>query len=215
MLHSVINRISRLFAWWIGDIRGRKSLIGKAASLVIGIFVLCCACTFGLAAVRSTGQAVALVATNTPTLAPTNTLQPTNTPEATAPPPPSATPAPASTEIPSPTPEPATTTPETRIVPTDIPAPAPSATPAPTTKPKPTAKPVPAIAPTAKPASAPIPPAVDVGAAPCQPGQIKGNRNSGIYHAPGQRDYGKTQANVECFNTEAEAQAAGYRRAKR
>jgi len=39
MLHSVINRISRLFAWWIGDIRGRKSLIGKAASLVIGIFV--------------------------------------------------------------------------------------------------------------------------------------------------------------------------------
>ncbi len=36
-----------------------------------------------------------------------------------------------------------------------------------------------------------------------------------IYHAPGQRDYENTTANVQCFNTEAEAQAAGYRRAQR
>lgn len=51
--------------------------------------------------------------------------------------------------------------------------------------------------------------------ASCKPGQIKGNRNSKIYHVPGQRDYNKTTANVECFNTEAEAQKAGYRKAAR
>ena len=50
---------------------------------------------------------------------------------------------------------------------------------------------------------------------PCAPGQIKGNRNSGVYHAPGQRDYARTTANVECFDSEAEAQAAGYRKASR
>lgn len=50
---------------------------------------------------------------------------------------------------------------------------------------------------------------------PCQPGQIKGNRNSGIYHAPGQQYYRRTHANVHCFDGEADAAAAGYRRAKR
>ena len=225
MLRSMVNRISGLFAWWIGDIRGRKSLIGKAASLVIGVFVLCCACTFGLAAVRSTGQAVGLVATNTPTRPPTSTPQPTSTPEATERPQPSATPVPSSTAVPSPTVAPPTATPEPSATPTDVPTVEPSATTKPTAQPKPTAKPAPPtaepapalaiVAPTEKPASAPIPTAVDIGADPCQPGQIKGNRNSQIYHAPGQRDYAKTQANVQCFDTEAEAQAAGYRRAKR
>jgi hypothetical protein len=71
------------------------------------------------------------------------------------------------------------------------------------------------VAPTEQPASTPIPTAVDLGIAQCQPGQIKGNRNSMIYHMPGQRDYEKTDANVACFDTEIEAQAAGYRRAKR
>jgi len=50
---------------------------------------------------------------------------------------------------------------------------------------------------------------------PCAKGQLKGNRNSGIYHAPDQRDYAKTYDNVECFNTAAEAKSAGYRAAKR
>ena len=50
---------------------------------------------------------------------------------------------------------------------------------------------------------------------PCAVGQIKGNRNSKIYHTPGQRDYAKTKSNVQCFDTEAEAQAAGYRHALR
>jgi hypothetical protein len=52
-------------------------------------------------------------------------------------------------------------------------------------------------------------------AAPCQPRQIKGNANSMIYHMPGQRDYGRTKSNVVCFNTAAEAEAAGYRVAER
>src|SRR4051812_49115056 len=104
MLGSIFNRISGLFVLWMRDIRGRKSLLGKLASLAIGVFVLCCACSFGLAAVRSTDQAVGIVATNTPTLAPTTVPQPTNTPAATATPQPSATPAPTSTAIPSPTP---------------------------------------------------------------------------------------------------------------
>ncbi len=51
--------------------------------------------------------------------------------------------------------------------------------------------------------------------APCSAGQIKGNRNSHIYHSPGQRDYARTTANVECFDTAAQAQAAGYRPAQR
>ncbi|MBC2581920.1 thermonuclease family protein [Clostridium sp. DJ247] len=48
-------------------------------------------------------------------------------------------------------------------------------------------------------------------------GQIKGNINSKgekIYHVPGGAYYDRTNAE-EWFNTEAEAQAAGYRRSKR
>ncbi len=50
---------------------------------------------------------------------------------------------------------------------------------------------------------------------PCAQGQLKANRNSGIYHAPGQRDYAKTKDNVQCYDNETQAQAAGYRKAKR
>ena len=47
-------------------------------------------------------------------------------------------------------------------------------------------------------------------------GIIKGNKNSKIYHLPGQKDYDKINPkNVVYFNSEAEAQAAGYRVAKR
>ena len=51
--------------------------------------------------------------------------------------------------------------------------------------------------------------------APCAVGQVKANRKSHIFHAPGQRDYAKVHADVECFDTAAEAKAAGYRAAKR
>lgn len=50
---------------------------------------------------------------------------------------------------------------------------------------------------------------------PCAPGQIKGNRNSGIYHVPSGDFYARTYANVICFDTEGQAQAAGFRRSLR
>jgi endonuclease YncB( thermonuclease family) len=50
---------------------------------------------------------------------------------------------------------------------------------------------------------------------PCAVNQIKGNLNSKIYHVPGGASYAKTTANVQCFNTEAEAITAGFRRAQR
>lgn len=45
---------------------------------------------------------------------------------------------------------------------------------------------------------------------------IKGNKNSMIYHLPGQRDYNKiSPKNIVWFRSEEEAIAAGYRKAKR
>ena len=46
-------------------------------------------------------------------------------------------------------------------------------------------------------------------------GKIVGNRNSHIYHVPGQAGYRMNSANAIYFNSETEAQAAGYRKAKR
>ena len=46
-------------------------------------------------------------------------------------------------------------------------------------------------------------------------GRIIGNKNSKIYHIPGGKSYNKVSAqNAVYFNTEAEAQAAGYKKAK-
>ena len=42
---------------------------------------------------------------------------------------------------------------------------------------------------------------------------MKGNRNSKIYHVPLGSSYARTKAAVVCFDTEGEAQSAGYRRA--
>jgi len=49
---------------------------------------------------------------------------------------------------------------------------------------------------------------------PCQERQIKGNKNSKIYHIPTGDFYAKTFQNVTCFNTAAEAEAAGFRAAR-
>lgn len=51
-------------------------------------------------------------------------------------------------------------------------------------------------------------------AAPCAVQQVKGNLNSMIYHVPGGGSYARTKANVTCFDTEAQATAAGYRKAR-
>jgi micrococcal nuclease len=55
----------------------------------------------------------------------------------------------------------------------------------------------------------------DAASAPCLFGQIKGNRKSLIYHVPDGAFYAKTTVNVVCFDSEAAAIAAGYRRSKR
>jgi hypothetical protein len=51
----------------------------------------------------------------------------------------------------------------------------------------------------------------------CAVGQIKGNIGSGnsrVYHLPGGSFYNRTEAEM-CFNTEAEALAAGFRKSTR
>lgn len=48
-----------------------------------------------------------------------------------------------------------------------------------------------------------------------QAGQIIGNSRSKIYHVPGQAGYHMSSANTVYFNSEQEAQAAGYRKALR
>jgi hypothetical protein len=59
------------------------------------------------------------------------------------------------------------------------------------------------------------PPPVEPGGEdePCRDGQVRANRNSGIYHVPGGASYNQTHANVECFDTAKQAEAAGYRAA--
>ncbi|KRN25132.1 DNA-entry nuclease [Lacticaseibacillus camelliae DSM 22697 = JCM 13995] len=46
-------------------------------------------------------------------------------------------------------------------------------------------------------------------------GKIVGNRNSHIYHVPGQSGYRMNSSNAVYFDTEQQAQAAGYRKALR
>lgn len=48
-----------------------------------------------------------------------------------------------------------------------------------------------------------------------QTGKIVGNRNSKIYHVPGQAGYRMNSSNAVYFDSEAEAQAAGYRKSLR
>ncbi|WP_125713549.1 sunset domain-containing protein [Companilactobacillus kedongensis] len=45
-------------------------------------------------------------------------------------------------------------------------------------------------------------------------GQIVGNKNSHIYHVPGQRGYNMNSSNAVYFQSEQDAIAAGYRKAK-
>lgn len=200
IVRALIARIQGLFAWWIADIRRRPSTAGKAISLLIGLFVLCCACSVGLAAVRGTGQAIGIVATNTPTLAPTNT------------PPPTATPPPTDTPVPTETLRPTIAPTSTEVPPTA----------APTSLPTPTKVPAPvAVASTPRPA-----PRAVIGVAPqgsdCPADHpIKGNvrqrnpnKGAKIYHVPG--DNGYAQTNPErCFATTTDAEAAGYRPVQR
>lgn len=103
ILQAIVRQIARAFSWWGNDIKNRKSFAGKAASLGIGLLVFCCACGLISSVVRGTGQAVGLVATNTPSPVPTAVPSPTLTPVPSDTPIPSATPTAAPTDTPQPT----------------------------------------------------------------------------------------------------------------
>jgi outer membrane biosynthesis protein TonB len=119
---------------------------------------------------------------------PTEPIEPTATPEPTS--------------IPQPT--------QTPIADTPIPTAEPDAT----EIPQPTAVPAPTQVP-AETGPTFTNDRVDPPYYPCKQGQIKGNNNSSIFHAPDQRDYSKTYKNVTCFDTEDAALAAGFRKAQR
>lgn len=103
------------------------------------------------------------------------------------------------------------------VAPTDV-----LSTPVPTEMPQPTDTP-PIVAPTEAAAVTAAPVVMQDAAAPapgsesypCKTGQVKANRNTKIYHVPGGLSYARTQANVQCFDTSAAAEAAGFRAAKR
>ena len=81
----------------------------------------------------------------------------------------------------------------------------------------PTRDPIAVLSPTPVPSAFPtrtVRPTSVADAQPCAIGQIKGNRNSRIYHVPGGGSYARTQNNVMCFDTEDQAVAAGYRKAR-
>lgn len=72
--------------------------------------------------------------------------------------------------------------------------------------------PTPAPAPVPTGPSGSVPPNSD-GSCPSN-APIKGNAQSGIYHAPGKQSYGKTKAE-QCFASGLDAEAAGFRAARK
>lgn len=117
-LRGVGRGLAGAWNWWMRDIQSRSGK-GKVASVVIGLFALCCVASVIVGTVRNTGEAVGLVATRTPspqptaspTLAPSATALPTNTAAPTATTGPTRTPAPTNTPAPTDTPVPPTATP--------------------------------------------------------------------------------------------------------
>jgi endonuclease YncB( thermonuclease family) len=104
LLATLWSTLARALRLWARDIARRKTLLGKAASAILGLLVIVCACSLLLGAVRGAGEAVGLLPTRTPTSAPTARPAATATPRAaptrrpvptTAPPQPTTPPAPA------------------------------------------------------------------------------------------------------------------------
>jgi outer membrane biosynthesis protein TonB len=157
------------------------------AAVLIAAAVLALGCTASPAPAQATNPTVEALHAQVASLSQQlEQLQPSPTPVNT--------PAPANTQAP-PTQVP---TVEPTDEPTPTPEPAPTAVPEPTQRVFPTRTPRPILA---------------SDAAPCALGEVKGNKNSKIYHVPGGGSYSQTKANVECFATEAAALSAGYRRA--
>lgn len=146
----------------------------------------CCVLSLIIGAMQSAGQALGILPTPTPQ-------------------PPTATPGPANTTEPTATPRPSAT-------------PEPTRTPVPTQTPDPTRTPNPTAAAIATQASIGVRP--QGGACPSE-APIKGNvrdrepdKGAKIYHLPGGASYDVTDPE-RCFVSEADAQAAGYRRSER
>lgn len=159
-------------------------------------------------------------------IAPSATAAPTTAPSKTPAPTPVAsfTPEPTRTLMPTPAPTATraanTATPGVTAAATKAATALPTRPPATfTPKPAPTAAPLPTAVPTPSgpvyTQEGPSRRRVDPAWWPCSQGQIKGNNNSRIYHAPGMRDYAYTFSNVTCFRSEADAVNAGFRRAQR
>ena len=96
-------------------------------------------------------------------------------------------------------------------------APAPKSAPASTSTPaaasSAASSPASAAAPSSKPAPAPKPAAQQLTPAAHSAGTVWVNTDSGVYHKPGTRWYGKTKQGK--YMTEADAQKAGYRAASK
>lgn len=203
-----------------------KGCIGKAAAgtltvVLLGVITTTCS-VIGVA----TGIIPELTATPrprpttvevaaAPTRAPSPTTVPTAQPEPTAAPSATARPTQAPTAPPTQAPT-VKATAEPTVRPTVKAIQAPTAAPAP----KPTvAPPAPAPAPTAAPPVHRDPVftnnEVDPPWWPCLEGQIKGNRDSKKYHVPGGQFYARTYEGVDCFDSAAAAEAAGFVRSKR
>jgi len=208
----------------------RKWGVVRVASLGVGGALVAC-CGLGAIGVVIGPQSVT-PAPRLPTraaepaqlaIAPSATIAPTIAPSKTPLPKPVAsfTPVPTRAAPPATATRPANTaTPRATVLPTLAATAIPTRPPATVTP-----KPAPTALPTATAIPAPAAPVftqetasrrrVDPAWWPCAEGQVKGNRNSGIYHAPGMRDYAYTFSNVACFKNEADAVAGGYRRAQR
>jgi hypothetical protein len=99
----------------------------------------------------------------------------------------------------------------TAAAPTPAPKSAPASTSTPAAATSPTPSPAPAAVPSSKPAPAPKPAAQQQTPVAHSAGTVWVNTDSGVYHKPGTRWYGKTKQGK--YMTEADAQKAGYRAA--
>jgi hypothetical protein len=195
---------------------------GCQVSGLIICLMLCLFCSCGSMAyvwtdaqLRNVGLLPTYTSTPTQTPTPTNTLTPTPTATSTPTLTPTVTPTSLPTATSTPSPPPTSTATKT---PTPTSTPVPSPTPVILPSPTPTFEQV-------LPTAPPLPPTpvnptfsgdtVDPPWWPCEPGQIKGNMHSMIYHVPSGSFYAKTYDNVQCFDTAAEAEANGFRLSKR
>ncbi|MDP8921685.1 MAG: hypothetical protein M3O34_02270, partial [Chloroflexota bacterium] len=53
-------------------------------------------------------------------------------------------------------------------------------------------------------------PMPDEPAAPCRPGQVKGDATSGLYYVPDHPEYAAVRERVRCFDAESRARASGF-----